>query len=94
MFYRQPVGRFHLEICTNVSCRLRGADRIVECAARKLGIRPGETTDDGLFTLGTVECIASCATAPVLQLNHDQYYENLTEEAVTKLIDELRSRGD
>jgi NADH-quinone oxidoreductase subunit E len=94
MFHRRPVGRFHLEVCVNLSCRLRGADRVLECMARKLGIGPGETTDDGMFTLGTVECMASCATAPMLQLNHDLYYENLTEDSVTKLIDELRSRGD
>lgn len=94
MFYRRPVGRFHLEVCANLSCRLRGADRILESIARKLGIRPGETTEDGMFTLNTVECMASCATAPMLQLNHDRYYENLTEDSVTKLIDELKKRGD
>jgi NADH-quinone oxidoreductase E subunit len=90
MFYRRPVGRFHLEVCTNLSCRLRGADRVLAGAARKLGIAPGETTADGLFTLGTVECMASCGTAPMLQLNHDRYYENLDEDAVLKLIDELK----
>jgi NADH-quinone oxidoreductase subunit E len=94
MFHRRPVGRFHLEVCTNLSCRLRGADRIVECIARKLAIKPGETAADGTFTLSTVECMASCATAPMLQLNHDRYYENLTEDAVLKLIDELKNRGD
>ena len=94
MFYRQPVGRFHLEVCTNLSCRLRGADRIVECLARKLAIKPGETTADGMFTLSTVECMASCATAPMLQLNHDRYYENLAEDSVLKLLDELKNRGD
>jgi NADH-quinone oxidoreductase E subunit len=90
MFYRRPVGRFHLEVCTNLSCRLRGADRVLAAAARKLGIAPGQTTADGLFTLGTVECMASCGTAPMLQLNHDRYYENLDEDAVLKLIDELK----
>ncbi len=90
MFYRRPVGRFHLEVCTNLSCRLRGADRVLAAAARKLGIAAGETTADGLFTIGTVECMASCGTAPMLQLNHDRYYENLDEDAVLKLIDELK----
>ena len=90
MFYRRPVGRFHLEVCTNLSCRLRGADRVLAAASRKLGIAPGDTTADGLFTLGTVECMASCGTAPMLQLNHDRYYENLDEDAVLKLIDELK----
>jgi NADH-quinone oxidoreductase subunit E len=76
----------------NLSCRLRGADRILEGVSRRLGIKPGETTDDRKFTLATVECMASCATAPMLQLNHDRYYETLTEDSVLKLIDELSNR--
>lgn len=94
MFYREPVGRFHLEVCNNLPCRLRGAQRIIDFISQKLEIKPGETTEDGMFTLGTVECMASCATAPMLQLNHDGYYENLNENAVAQLIDELRQRGD
>jgi NADH-quinone oxidoreductase E subunit len=94
MLYRQPVGRWHLEVCTNLSCRLRGADQIVDCIRRKLAIEPGQTTQDGRFTLSQVECMASCGTAPMLQLNHDQYYENLSPESVTRLIDELAARGD
>lgn len=93
MFYRHPVGRFNLEVCANLSCRLRGADRIVDCIRRKLAIEPGQTSADGRFTLTLVECLASCGTAPMLQLNHEGYYENLTEESVTKLIDELAARG-
>ncbi len=94
MFYRQPMGRWHLEVCTNLPCRLRGAERIVECISRKLGIEPGETTDDGKFSLTEVECLASCGTAPAMQLNHERYYENLTPESVTNLVDELTRRGD
>lgn len=94
MFHRAPVGRWHLEVCANLSCRLRGADRVVACIQRKLGIAPGQTTADGKFTLSLVECIASCATAPVLQLNHERYHENLTEESVARLIDELAARAD
>ncbi|HEY6394871.1 MAG TPA: NAD(P)H-dependent oxidoreductase subunit E [Candidatus Binataceae bacterium] len=94
MFYRQPVGKWHLEVCTNLSCRLRGADKIVDCIRRKLNIEAGQTTPDGKFTLGTAECLASCGTAPMLQLNHDLYYENLTEDSILKLIEELASRGD
>ncbi len=93
MFYRKPVGRWHIEVCTNLSCRLRGADRIVSCISSKLGIRPGETTADGKFTLGEVECLASCGTAPMLQLNHDVFFENLTPESTLKLIDDLAARG-
>ncbi len=94
MFHRAPTGRWHLEVCANLSCRLRGADRIVNSIGRKLGLAPGQTTADGKFTLSLVECLASCATAPMLQLNHERYYENLTEESIAQLIDELASRAD
>jgi NADH-quinone oxidoreductase E subunit len=92
MFHRKPVGKWLLEVCTNLSCRLRGADRIVDCLRRRLKIDVGQTTSDGKFTLGTAECLASCGTAPMLQLNQDRFIENLTEDAVLKLIDELFSR--
>ena len=94
MFYQQPVGKYHLEVCTNLSCRLRGADRIVETISEKLGIKVGETTSDKRFTLSRAECLASCGTAPMLQLNHGPFYENLTPEATLQLLDELSSRGD
>jgi NADH-quinone oxidoreductase E subunit len=92
MFHRKPVGRYLLDVCTNLSCRLRGADKIVDCIRRKLGIDIGQTTPDGKFTLGSVECLASCGTAPMLQLNQERYIENLTEETTAKLIDELAAR--
>jgi NADH-quinone oxidoreductase subunit E len=92
MFHRKPVGRFLLDVCTNLSCRLRGADKIVECISNRLKIAVGETTADGKFTLDAVECLASCGTAPMLQLNQDAYYENLTPDTTLKLIDELAAR--
>jgi NADH-quinone oxidoreductase subunit E len=94
MFHRKPVGRYLLDVCTNLSCRLRGADKIVDCIRRRLKIEIGETTSDGRFTLGSVECLASCGTAPMLQLNQDSFIENLTEESTNKLIDELASRDN
>jgi NADH-quinone oxidoreductase E subunit len=94
MFHRKPVGRWHLAVCTNLPCRLRGADRIVRAIRDRLQIDHGQTTGDGMFTLETVQCLASCGSAPMLQLNQDAYYENLTVESVTKLIDELASRAD
>lgn len=94
MFHRKPVGKWHFEVCTNLSCRLRGADKIVDAIRKRLGIEVGETTPDGKFTLGSAECLASCGTAPMLQLNHDLFHENLTEETIIKLIDELAARGD
>jgi len=93
MFNKEPVGKWHLEVCTNLSCRLRGADHIVECLKKKLGIEVGQTTPDGQFTLGVAECLASCGTAPMLQLNHDLFYENLTEETTLKLVEELSKRN-
>jgi NADH-quinone oxidoreductase E subunit len=94
MFHRERVGKYLLDVCTNLSCRLRGADKVVECIRRRLKVEVGQTTPDGKFTLATAECLASCGTAPMLQLNQERYYENLTEESILKLIDELASRGD
>lgn len=93
MFDTEPKGKFHLQVCTNLSCTLVGAQQIVECLEQKLGIRPGETTPDGKFSLSEVECLGSCGTAPVLQLNSGDYYENLTPESVQQLIDELATRA-
>src|SRR5580700_7449880 len=81
MYYQKPVGRWHLEVCTNLSCRLRGAAEIVESIRHKLNLNPGQTSPDGKFTLTEVECLASCGSAPMLQLNHDAFHENLTPEA-------------
>jgi len=92
MFHRRPVGRYILDVCTNLTCKLRGAEKIVDCIRRKLKIEIGETTPDGKFTLGSAECLASCGTAPMLQLNQDAFIENLTEESTLKLIDELAAR--
>lgn len=92
MYYTRPMGRHHIQICTNLSCRLRGADAIVSAARRRLGIEPGETTTDMGFSLDTVECLASCGTAPMLQLG-DRYVENLNVTAVLELIDELEKEG-
>jgi NADH-quinone oxidoreductase subunit E len=88
MYNRRPVGKYHLQICRNLSCSLLGAEHLIEHVSRKLGIRPGETTPDGKFTLSRVECLGSCGTAPVLQLN-DDYHEDLTEEKIDALLDGL-----
>ncbi|HSJ53943.1 MAG TPA: NADH-quinone oxidoreductase subunit NuoE [Anaerolineae bacterium] len=92
LFNRQPVGRHRIYVCTNVSCSLLGAERIVEYLASRLGIRPGETTPDGLFSLFEAECLGSCGTAPMMQVD-DRYYENLTEAAVDEILDALRRNG-
>ena len=87
-FRREPVGRWHLEVCRNVSCSMRGAERLLGHLQHKLGVEPGETTDDGRFTLKTCECLGSCGTAPVLVVN-DEYHENMSVERVDELLGKL-----
>ncbi len=89
MFRRRPIGRWHLQFCHNVSCSMNGAERVLEHVGKKLGIRPGETTPDGRFTLSVVECLGSCGTAPMMMVN-EGYHENLTLEAVDELLEGLR----
>lgn len=89
MFDDRPVGKWKLQVCRTLSCELMGARRIVDHLRERLGIEPGGTTPDGLFTLQEVECLASCGTGPMLQANL-KFYENLTPERVDALLDELR----
>ncbi|NMB73612.1 MAG: NADH-quinone oxidoreductase subunit NuoF [Myxococcales bacterium] len=89
MFRRQPVGRYHLQVDTNIPAMLAGADKIVSHLQKRLGIRPGERTEDGLFSLETVEDLAACGTCPVIQVG-DRYYENMTPARVDKLLAALR----
>ena len=88
MFNRRPVGKHLVQVCTNLSCSLLGAEHIVEHLRRALGIEVGETTADGLFTLLEVECLGSCGTAPMMQVD-DTYYENLTTERVDEILSQL-----
>ncbi len=88
-FRRKPIGRWHLQMCRNVSCSMRGAERVREHVEQKLGIRPGETTPDGRFTLSTAECLGSCGSAPMMMIN-DGYHENLTKEKVDALLEGLK----
>ncbi|MDY0000782.1 MAG: NADH-quinone oxidoreductase subunit NuoF [Polyangia bacterium] len=88
MFARGPLGKFHLQVDTNIPAMLAGAMDIVSHLEKKLGIKVGETTPDGLFTLSTVECLASCGTCPVIQVG-DRYYENMTPERTDALLASL-----
>ena len=90
MFHLKPVGKCLIEVCRTSSCWLRGANDIVTYIEHRLGIKEGETTPDGKFTLRTVECLGSCGTAPMLQIG-EKYHENLTLEKVDRLIDEHRN---
>lgn len=85
---KKPVGRYHIQVCWNISCSLRGADHILDYLKQKLGIDVGETTRDGRFTLTAVECLAACGAAPVMQIN-DDYYENLTYERIDQILEQL-----
>ncbi|MCC6443938.1 MAG: NADH-quinone oxidoreductase subunit NuoE [Armatimonadetes bacterium] len=85
MFFKQPVGKHVIEVCTNISCSLMGADECLEHLQRRLGIGVGETTPDGRFTLKTVECLAACGNGPTLLMDED-YYEDLTLEKLESLL--------
>jgi NADH-quinone oxidoreductase E subunit len=89
MYNLKPVGKYHIKVCTNVACCLRGADELVEHLEQKLGIRCGETTPDRRFTLMEEECLGACGTAPAMMLNED-YHENLSQERVDQLLEGLR----
>ena len=91
-YRRQGTGKYHLQVCSTLSCALRGSQEVVRRITERLGIQVGETTEDGLFTLSKVECLASCDTAPMLQMNED-YQENLTLEGLDALIDGLRQEA-
>ena len=90
MFKLHPVGRYCLNICTNISCRLLGASELLARAEERLGVRAGGTTADGTITLEDVECIAACTEAPALQVNY-RYVERVDVAALDALIDDLRS---
>lgn len=89
MFHSKPVGKHHIEVCTNVSCLLRGSKKIVERLEQTLGVKMGETTADMKFTLSEVECMGSCGTAPMLAIG-DDYHESLTPEKVDQLVKKLQ----
>jgi NADH-quinone oxidoreductase E subunit len=92
MFHLEPVGRHLVEICTNVSCALVGAQQVVEAFEEELGIRPGETSDDGLVTLRTIECAGGCGWGTVVVVDH-RYREPVRAEDVPGIVQELRDAG-
>ncbi len=92
MFALQPVGKYLIQVCRTLSCALVGAGSLIRHLERTLGIGVGETTPDGLFTLKTVECLAGCGAGPMMQIN-DDYYEYLTQDKITRILDDLRRNG-
>jgi NADH-quinone oxidoreductase E subunit len=91
MYYKRPMGEHHVQVCTNLSCMLRGAEEVMSAVRRRLEIEPGETTPDGKFSLDRAECLGSCGTAPVIQLGSGPFYESLTVDQALALIDRLAS---
>ncbi len=88
MFYKKPVGKYVIQACTNISCMLCNAEEIMAHLTKRLGIEPGETTPDQKYTLMEVECLGSCGTSPVVQIN-EKYYEDLTPEKIDAILDSL-----
>lgn len=89
MFYKEPMGKYVIQVCTNVSCMINNAENIYDHISKKLGIKNGETTKDGKFSLLEVECLGNCGNAPVMQIN-DKFYEKLTIEKVDEIIGGLK----
>ncbi|MEX2116498.1 MAG: NADH-quinone oxidoreductase subunit NuoE [Bacteroidota bacterium] len=86
MYHTKPVGKNHIEVCTNVSCMIRGSEKIIRHLEGKLGITVGETSNDGAWTLSEVECMGACAGAPMCAVG-EEYYENMTPESVDRMIE-------
>ena len=93
MYHTKPVGKHVIEVCQTGPCMICGADKTIAYIESKLGIKVGETTNDGLFTLKTVECLGACGYSPMFQIG-EQYYENLTEEKIDDIIRQLSTNAN
>lgn len=89
MYNLAPIGKYHVQVCTNLPCWLRGSDDVVSACKRVLGVEFGETTEDGMFTLSEVECLGACVNAPMIQIG-DDYYEDLDAAAAETILTEIR----
>jgi NADH-quinone oxidoreductase subunit E len=92
MYHLEPVGRHLVEVCTNLSCALAGAQSVLESFAQELGVEPGATSEDGEVTLRAIECAGGCGRAPVVVIDH-VYHEPVRSDEVAGLVEELRGRG-
>lgn len=93
MYNRDPVGKYHVQVCTTTPCMLCDSDSVMQAVEKFLGVKPGHTTPDGIFTFSEVECLAACVNGPMVQIN-DDYYEDLTAESITKLLGALKATAD
>ena len=92
MYHQKEMGKYHIQVCTNVSCMLRGGYDLYDKVKEKLGIENMQVTDDKIFSLEEVECMGPCGTAPMIAVNED-YYENLTKEKVVEILDSLKNKN-
>lgn len=90
MYYKKPVGKYHVQVCRTLSCALRGAKQITKHLHERLGVAPGEVTPDGVWSYEEVECLGSCGTAPMCEIN-DRYFENLTVAGLDEIMKEIES---
>jgi NADH-quinone oxidoreductase subunit E len=91
LLHTKPMGKFHVQVCTNISCMLRGGEEILDHCKNKLGIGHKQTTPDGTFSLEEVECIGACSWAPAVQVNYD-FHENLTADKMDRVLDSYRKK--
>ncbi|HJK85870.1 MAG TPA: NADH-quinone oxidoreductase subunit NuoE [Candidatus Megaira endosymbiont of Stentor roeselii] len=91
MFYLKPVGKYHIQVCGTTPCWLKGAEDILQTCEKRIGIKCGNTSADGRFTISEVECLGACVNAPLVQIN-DDYYEDLTPDKMNDIIDKLSAR--
>ena len=91
MFNKKPMGKYQLQVCTNISCMLRGGYELFEYISSKLNIINKEISRDGMFSIEEVECLGSCATAPVMQVNNKEYFENLDKDKIDNLLEHFKS---
>jgi NADH-quinone oxidoreductase subunit E len=92
MLRTKPAGKYNVQVCTNISCLIRGGEEIYDHCKKKLGIGHKQVTPDGMFSLEEVECIGACSWAPAMQVNYD-FHENLTDESVDKILTDYRNKG-
>lgn len=90
MYNKKPVGKYHIQFCGTLSCAMAGTHEMADYMCEKLGVKDGEVTKDGRFTISRVECLGSCGTAPMCQINIGEYKENLTYEDLDKMINEMK----
>ena len=92
MFNKQPVGKLHVQVCCNISCCMLGGRELADKVCSEYGVKPGEVSSDGMVTVSKVECLGSCDTAPMMQVN-DEYYENLTPDSAVEIIKDLGKKN-